>query len=130
MPTTMSCQNGLICGDDHRVLQQRHQKHAEESAEDRADAAGEAGAAQNHGGDDLELDALAREHHRGVQAGRQKRSGEPCKEAHDQEEAEHRPVDIDAGELCGPGVAADVIGLAEIARAADEEGEEDARSPP
>src|SRR4029079_3405994 len=49
---------------------------------------------------------------------------ETSQEPHDDEKAEHRAIDIDAGELCRPGIAADIVGLAEVSRPPDEKGEE------
>ena len=89
----------------------------------------EAGAAEHHGGDDLELYALAGEDDGGVEARGEQRPGEAGEETHDQEEAEHRAVDIDAGKLRGARIAADVVGLPEVAGAPDQEGEDQRGSP-
>ena len=58
MPTTISCQKGLMPAMIMAFCSERHEQHPQERAEDGADAAGQAGAAEHHRGDDLELDAL------------------------------------------------------------------------
>ena len=116
---------GVDAHDDHRVLDERHEQHAQEGTRDAALSARQAGASEDHGGDDLELDAVPGQHHRGVEARCEERTRQPREQAHDHERHEDRPVHVDARQLGCARVAADVVGLSEVAGLAHQEREQD-----
>ena len=124
MPTTMSCQNGLMPAMIMAFCSSAMSSTPRNAPRIVPTPPDKAGAAEDHGRDHLELDALPGEHHGGVEPRGEQRAGKPGEKAHDDEEDEHRAIDIDAGQLGGAGIAADVVGLAEIARASDQKRED------
>ncbi len=89
------------------VVDDGHQERAEEGPEDRALSAGEGGAADDNGGDDLELGALGGRRVADGEVGElEDGSDAGAADAEDVDE-ELRPLDVDAAEARGLGVGAD-----------------------
>ena len=95
---------------DQAVRQHRNDQRADQRTPDRADAADEGGAAQDHGGDGVELVGLAElEAIGGVETCRLHGAAEACEQArHAVDEDQHAP-DLDAGEPRRALVAADRV---------------------
>ena len=124
-------QHGAACGvlvegrdihQAHAVVEAAHQQGADERAEDPAPAARERGAADDRGGDGVELEEEAGTPADGAADPRRQRdAGDAVAEAGDEEVAEDRPADIDARQPRRLRVAADGVELRAEPRAAHHE---------
>ena len=102
----------------HARAQRLHDDRAEHGAGDRADAAGERRAADDRGGDDVELVLHAEAGDRGVEPGRLDRGADRAQDAHQDEREHDRAAGVDAAQLGRLGVAADGVDVAAEAAAA------------
>ena len=105
-PTTMSCDGESIFEQDHARAQRLHDDRPEDGAGDRPDPAGERRAADDRGGDDVELVLHAEVGDRGVEPRRLDGCTDRAQDAHEDEREHDGAAGVDAAELGRLGVAA------------------------
>ena len=86
--------------------QRLHDERPEDRARDRPDAAGERGAADDGGGDDVQLVAWPTSSVEPFSRADEIAAAMRAQEAHQDERLHDRPAGVDAGQLGGVGVAA------------------------